>query len=101
MIPDDPDAAHRMGVSLGLILNWIYYAVMESSSTQATLGKMALGIKVVDLEGHRISFTKATGRYFGKFISLLILFVGFIMVAFTKKKQGLHDIMAGCLVIDK
>ena len=98
MMPDDPDAAHRLGISLGLILNWIYYAVMESSAIQATLGKMALGIKVVDLEGNRISFAKATGRYFGKAISFLILFIGFIMVAFTKKKQGLHDIMASCLV---
>ena len=100
-LPDDPDAVQRMGSSLGLILNWIYFTVMESSPTQATLGKMALGIKVVDLESNRISFAKATGRYFGKAISFFILFIGFIMVAFTNKKQGLHDMMAGCLVIDK
>ena len=80
---------------------WIYYAVMESSPTQGTLGKMALGIKVTDLKGSRISFGRASGRHFGKFISALILSIGFIMVAFTQKKQGLHDGMAGCLVVNK
>ncbi len=74
---------------------------MESSPTQATLGKMALGIKVTDLAGKRVGFGKATGRYFGKIISALILLIGFIMVAFTEKKQGLHDKMAGCLVVNK
>jgi uncharacterized RDD family membrane protein YckC len=83
------------------ILPWLYWAIMESSSRQATLGKMALGIVVTDLEGHRISFGKATGRYFGKLISLLILLIGFIMIAFTDKKQGLHDMMAGCVVVVK
>ena len=101
VIENDPDVLRRVGNGLGFILHWIYCAVMESSPKQATLGKMALGIKVVDLESNRISFAKATGRHFGKFISFLILFIGFIMVAFTKKKQGLHDMMAGCLVIDQ
>ena len=62
---------------------------------------MALGIKVTDLEGNRISFGKATGRYFGKIVSGILLFIGYIMVAFTSKKQGMHDMMAGCLVINK
>ncbi len=62
---------------------------------------MALGIKVTDLNGHRIGFGKATGRYFGKIISAMILFIGFLMIGFTKKKQGLHDMMAGCLVVNK
>jgi uncharacterized RDD family membrane protein YckC len=74
---------------------------MESSSKQATLGKMALGIIVTDLEGQRISFGKATGRHFSKIVSGIILYIGFIMVAFTEKKQGLHDMMAGCLVVVK
>ena len=84
-----------------LILQWLYYALMESSSKQATLGKMALGIKVVDLNGDRVSFGKATGRYFGKIISGLILYIGFFMAGWTIKKQALHDIMAGCLVINQ
>lgn len=81
------------------VYSWIYWAAMESSSKQATLGKMALGIVVTDLEGRRISFGRATARYFGKTVSILILFIGFIMAGFTKKKQALHDLMAGCLVV--
>lgn len=84
-----------------LILGWLYYALMESSSRQATLGKMALGIIVTDTEGQRVSFAKATGRHFGKIVSGIILYIGFIMIAFTEKKQGLHDIMANCLVVIK
>ncbi len=84
-----------------VIINWLYFAVMESSPKQASLGKMALGIKVTDLNGNRVDFGKATGRYFGKIISLIILCIGYIMVAFTQKKQGLHDIMAGCLVVNQ
>ena len=79
----------------------LYFALMESSSKQATLGKMALGIKVTDEAGKRISFGRATGRYFGKIISGLILYVGYIMIAFTKKKQGLHDMLAGTLVVKR
>lgn len=82
-----------------IILQWLYYALMESSSKQATLGKMAIGIKVTDLSGNRISFGRATGRYFGKILSGLILNIGYIMAAFTERKQALHDMMANCLVI--
>lgn len=84
-----------------LIAGWLYYALMESSTNQGTLGKMALGIKVTDLKGNRISFGKATGRYFGKIVSGMILYIGFIMAGFTEKKQALHDMMAGCLVVNK
>lgn len=72
---------------------------MESSAKQATLGKMALGIVVTDLEGARIGFGRATGRYFAKILSGLILGIGFLMAAFTERKQGLHDIIAGTLVV--
>jgi uncharacterized RDD family membrane protein YckC len=90
-----------LGTLVGIIFTWLYYTLMESSSKQATLGKMFLGIKVTDLNGNRIGFGKATGRHFGKIISAIILCVGYIMVAFTKRKQGLHDIMAGCLVVKR
>jgi uncharacterized RDD family membrane protein YckC len=83
---------------LKLAGNWIYGALMESSSYQATLGKMAFGMKVTDLNGNRISFGRATGRHFAKFVSAIILFIGFIMVGFTERKQGLHDMIAGTLV---
>ena len=97
----DPAVLKGMSTILGLILGWIYFAVMESSPTQGTLGKRAMGIKVTDLKGSKIDFGKATGRYFGKIISALILLIGYIMVAFTQKKQGLHDMMAGCLVVNR
>lgn len=86
---------------VSLFGGWLYYALMESSRFQGTLGKMAVQIKVTDLEGNRITFGRATGRYFGKLVSALVVFIGYIMVAFTEKKQGLHDIMAGCLVLKK
>ena len=98
---DDPKVLESMGNAIGLILGWVYFASMESSSSQGTLGKMALGIKVTDLDGNKIGFAKATGRYFGKLISAVILLIGFIMAAFTAKKQGLHDMMAGRLVLNK
>jgi len=84
-----------------ITLSWIYTATMESSSKQATIGKIALGIIVTDLEGNPISFNRASGRYFGKIISSIIVFIGFLMAGFTEKKQALHDMMANCIVIRK
>ena len=83
------------------VLNWLYFTLMESSSKQATLGKMALGIVVTDMDGQRISLARANGRYWAKILSTLIFCIGYLMVAFTEKKQGLHDIMAGTLVVNK
>lgn len=89
------------GGLLKIVVGWVYYAWMESSKHQATLGKMALGIKVTDLHGKRVSFGRATGRHFAKIISALIFGIGFLMIAFTKHKQGLHDIIAATLVVNK
>jgi len=86
---------------LSIILCWPYYALFESSNMQATPGKRALGLVVVDDNGQGISFGKATGRYFGGILSALILCIGLIMIAFTRKKQGLHDIMTETVVIKK
>jgi uncharacterized RDD family membrane protein YckC len=83
------------------VLNWLYYALLESSAWQGTLGKKALGLEVTDLQGRRIGFGRASGRFFAKFISVLTLFIGFIMAGFTERKQALHDMIAGCLVIRK
>ena len=83
-----------------LVIQWLYYALMESKKG-ATVGKMALGISVTDMDGNRISFGRATARYFAKIISGLTLGVGFLMAGFTQQKQALHDIIAGCLVINK
>ena len=84
-----------------ITIKWLYYALMESSKHQATIGKLALGLKVTDMNGQRISFARATGRYFGKIISGMILLIGYIMAGFTEKKQALHDIMANCLVVKR
>lgn len=81
--------------------SWLYFALMENSAWQATLGKRVIGIRVCNAAGERISFGRAAGRYFGKIISGMMLGVGFLMVAFTARKQGLHDLMANCLVVDK
>jgi len=79
--------------------SWLYFALLESSEIQATLGKLAVGLIVTDLDGGRITFTHATGRFFAKAISTVTLGVGFFMAAFTPCKQALHDLMAGCHVL--
>lgn len=96
-----PEGGGALGNIVGVILGWLYFAIMESSSKQGTLGKMAFGIKVTDLSGNAISFGRATVRHFGKILSTIILLVGYLMVAFTAKKQGLHDMIAGCLVVNR
>ncbi|HRK27426.1 MAG TPA: RDD family protein [Chitinophagales bacterium] len=90
-----------MNMGIQFIVGWLYFAYMESSPNQATLGKMALSLKVTDLDGNKLDFAKATMRYFGKIGSALTLYIGFLMAAFTQKKQALHDIIAGALVVSK
>ncbi len=85
-----------------IVMVWLYNAAMESSKHQGTLGKMALGLIVTDLQGRPIGFGHATGRYFAKIITGLIPFgIGYAMAGFTEKKQALHDMIAGCLVLRK
>jgi len=97
----DSDTLEGWVSLVSIPLFWLYFAFMESSVKQATFGKMALGIKVVDLQGNRISFWRASGRYFAKIVSYVILLIGYLMAAFTQRKQALHDMMAGCLVVNK
>jgi uncharacterized RDD family membrane protein YckC len=82
-----------------LTLWWLYSAIMESSKFQATFGKIAVGIAVTDMAGNRISFALATGRNFAKSLSFITLFIGYMMAGWTKKKQALHDLIAGTLVV--
>lgn len=81
------------------VVYWLYFALMESSRGQGTVGKMACGLKVTGLNGKRISFLRATVRYLAKFLSFLIFLIGYLMVGLTRRKQGLHDIVAGTLVV--
>ena len=93
--------AGGIGYAIGIIGQWLYFTIFEISGWMATPGKKILGLQVTDLNGQKIGFGRANGRYWGKIVSALILMIGFIMIAFTDKKQGLHDIMAGTLVIKK
>lgn len=92
-------AAYSIFIIIAVTISWLYYSLMESSQRQATLGKLAAGIKVTDINGNRISFLQATGRYFAKILSGLMFGIGYLMIIFTEKKQGLHDILAGTLVV--
>ncbi|HEY9143373.1 MAG TPA: RDD family protein [Arenimonas sp.] len=97
------------GFMIGLVLVYLlypvlslaYYAGMESSKMQATVGKLALGIKVVDSQGRQLGFGRAAARWAGSIVSYLILYIGFFMAGWTRRKQALHDLMAGTFVVDK
>lgn len=89
-----------VAATASIVVTWLYHAFMESSEWQATVGKRALGLIVTDMAGRRVSFGRSTGRHFGKIITNLVpAFLGYIMAAFTEKRQALHDMMAGCLVL--
>ncbi|MEK6756022.1 MAG: RDD family protein [Bacteroidota bacterium] len=94
-------AAYFFSILVIAIAGWLYFALLESSNKMATLGKLAIGIKVTDMNGNRISFGRATGRYFAKILSGMIFMIGYIMAGFTEKKQALHDMIASCLVVMK
>jgi uncharacterized RDD family membrane protein YckC len=94
-----PDQGATYGGGLGLLLGLLYWSLLESSPLQATLGKMALGLKVTDLEGRRLSFPRALGRTLAKLLSTLLFMIGYLMVGWTARKQGLHDLIAGTLVV--
>jgi len=83
------------------VAGWLYFGFMTSSSKQATVGKMALGIIVTDENGKRLSFARSTARYFATYISDMTFNVGYLMIIWTKRKQALHDMIAGTLVVRK
>jgi uncharacterized RDD family membrane protein YckC len=111
--PVDPSAAAAavagpivLGIIFGwlflLVITWLYFAGMESSERQATFGKSVMSLRVTNLEGQRLSFGHATGRFFAKIVSGMIpLAIGYIMAGFTAKKQALHDLIAGTLVLQR
>jgi uncharacterized RDD family membrane protein YckC len=96
--------ANRQVFAVNLLVQmafWPYWALMESSAWRATFGKKLLNLEVTDLAGQRLSFSRASARYFAKIISGLTLMVGFVMAGFTARKQALHDILASTLVVRK
>ncbi|MDD1707373.1 MAG: RDD family protein [Methanoregulaceae archaeon] len=85
-------------IILLFLVPWLYSAYLESSQNQSTLGKLAVRAAVTDMQGNRITFARATIRFFGKILCVLTIFIGFLIIAFTGYKQGLHDKIAGTLV---
>ena len=89
-----------LGVVATIVVTWLYHALMESSEWQATVGKRLVGLVVTDMAGQRVSFWRASGRHFGKIITnMLPLFIGYFLAAFTERRQALHDMIAGCVIL--
>lgn len=86
-------------IALAFVGQWLYEALLTSSSWQGTIGKKILRLKVVDEAGNRIGFGRATGRFFAKILSSMFFCIGFIMIGFTERKTGLHDMLAGTRVL--
>ncbi|HUE75544.1 MAG TPA: RDD family protein [Chloroflexota bacterium] len=86
-------------VVAALIMSWLYYTLFESSAKQATPGKIILGLVVTDLNGRRLSLGRANARFWTRALSVLTLMIGFLLAAFTRRRQTLHDIVSGCLVM--
>jgi uncharacterized RDD family membrane protein YckC len=85
--------------TLSMTVWWLYAALLERSRRQATLGKRIVGLKVTDLEGNRISFSRATARFLGTFLCDASCGIGYLMAAFSTRKQALHDMIAGTVVV--
>ena len=99
---DPPSAVVGAGYYVASwIAGWLYYALQHSSSAQATPGKRAMGIKVSTLTGERIGFGRATGRFLAMIASALTLGIGYAMAGLTRRKQALHDMMTGTLVVSR
>jgi uncharacterized RDD family membrane protein YckC len=86
---------------LGIVLSWLYYSLMQSSSIQGSLGMMAVGLRVTDEQGRRISFGRATGRYFASILSGCLVGIGYLMILWSPRQQALHDQIAGTVVLVK
>ena len=100
LIPVIASAIAGLGLTV-LLITWFYYAIMQSGPRQATVGKMTLNLKVTDINGDRITFARASLRYFAKILSGLFMMIGYIMAGFTPKKQALHDYIANTYVVRK
>jgi uncharacterized RDD family membrane protein YckC len=98
--PELMEKINSFGLLINVVIVWLYFSLQESSEAQATVGKRIVGIYVITKAGNRLSFAQATIRYFAKYLSS-ILMIGFIMAAFTKNKQGLHDLIADTLVVNR
>lgn len=88
-------------ILVAYVIELIYFSIMESSKHQATIGKIALGLKVTDTNGKALDFGRALLRNLGKIVSQMIIYIGYIMAGLTEKKQALHDMIANAVVVKK
>lgn len=89
-----------IGMLGGIIFSWLYFAKMESGERGATFGKRALKLQVLSADNlDQIGFGRATGRFFGRYLSMLVLYIGYLMQPFTGRKQALHDMVSGTVVV--
>lgn len=86
---------------LPFVIDWLYFAGFHSSKKQATVGKQFLKIVVTTDKGDQLTFGRATLRYIAKMLCVITLGIGFIPIRFTKRKQGLHDLFASTVVVDR
>ena len=84
-----------------IVFFWLYYSLQESGPQQGTIGKQIFGIKVTDNHGNKISFLRATARTFSRFISVMACCIGYLMPAITEQSKGLHDFIAGTMVLEE
>jgi uncharacterized RDD family membrane protein YckC len=105
---NNPDDAQAAGILanvcmniIGLVVAAIYYVTLDASAKQGTWGKQIVGLKVTDLEGRRISVARAIGRFFARYLSACTCGIGFLLPLFTQKRQTLHDLICGCIVVNK
>ena len=96
-----PEQAGSVGNVFGILLNLLYFSIMQSSSTQASVGKMAVGIKVVATDGEPLKFLHAFVRQIAMYLNFVTLGIGLLLAAFTARKQALHDLLCGTLVVDR
>ena len=88
----------KLPLLLPTVVGFFYFAYMESSRHQATVGKLVMKLKVTDLQGGRISFARAVGREFARITNVITLGIGYLMVIWTGRKQALHDMLSDCVV---
>jgi len=82
-----------------IIAPWLYWALQQGGNAQATVGQKTMGIKVISTDGNPVTFGQASGRFFGNFLNVMTMFIGYFMYFFTEKNQCLHDMISGCLVV--
>jgi len=98
----DPTVTVLLVYVVPILASWLYFAGMESGARGATLGKRAFHLQVLSAEGHeRIGFGRASARFFGRYLSMLVLYVGYLMQPFTARKQALHDLLSGTVVVSR